>query len=51
MSTCVGTGVGTGVNNVYGDFSYAVLDTIRGHLHHVKPQLGFDVSQQHDQPF
>ena len=36
------------VNNVYGDFSYAVLDTVRDCLHHVKPLLGFDVSQQHD---
>lgn len=37
------------VNNVYGDFSYAVLDIVRYHLHRVKPLLDFDVSQQHDQ--
>ena len=48
MSTWARTGIFVS-NNVYGDFPYAVLDTIRDCLHHVKPQLGFDVSQQHDQ--
>ena len=47
MNTWARTGIFLS-NNVYGDFSYAVLDTIRDCLHHVKLQLGFDVIQQHD---
>ena len=33
------------VNNVYRDFPFAVLDTVRDRLHCVKLLLGFDVSQ------
>ena len=32
---------------LYGMMSW--LDTVRYHLHRVKPLLDFDVSQQHDQ--
>ena len=49
MSTWARTGIYIRVNNVYGDFSHAVLDTVRDSLQCVKPLLGFDVSQQHDQ--
>ena len=33
------------VKNVYRDFPFAVLDTVRDRLHCVKPLLDFDVSQ------
>ena len=48
-STWARTGIFVSTNYVYGDFSYAVLDTVHYHLHRVKPLLDFDISQQHDQ--
>ena len=43
------TGIYVRVNNVYRDFPYAGLATVRDSLRCVKPLLGFDVGQQHDQ--